>query len=83
MRVQGLPPGEVLEHGEHMDLRSRLLLGDNILVVTVHDHVGTEQRATLAGDVDRLLDEDRPAGLVAALSPAAASAAAVSVLLRL
>lgn len=32
-----------------MDLRSSLLLEDSIPVITVHDHVGTEQRGALAG----------------------------------
>ncbi|MGW6981109.1 hypothetical protein ACWGE1_16910 [Streptomyces sp. NPDC054932] len=66
-----------------MELHSRLLLEDNILVATAHEPVGTEQRAALAGEIDRLIDEHRPAGLVAALGPAAATAAAVSVVLRL
>ncbi|MFE5678671.1 hypothetical protein ACFQ7B_12040 [Streptomyces erythrochromogenes] len=66
-----------------MELHSRLLLEDNILVATVHEPVGTEQRAALAGEIDRLIDEHRPTGLVAALGPDAATAAAVSVVLRL
>lgn len=51
--------------------------------VTVHDPVGTEQREALARELDRLINEHRPACLVAALGPAAGTAAAVSVVLCL
>ncbi|MER6487199.1 hypothetical protein V6P99_37395 [Streptomyces virginiae] len=63
-----------------MYLRSRLLLEDNLLLVTLDEPTGTEQRAALAESVDQLVSEHRLAGL--ALGPAAGTAAAVSVALR-
>ncbi|MFD6885313.1 hypothetical protein [Streptomyces sp. NPDC059957] len=65
-----------------MDLHSRLLLDDNILIVTVHDPVTTEQRAALTEAIDLLLGEHRPSALVISLGPAAGTAATVSAVLR-
>ncbi|MFH7598039.1 hypothetical protein WDV06_23500 [Streptomyces racemochromogenes] len=65
-----------------MDLRSRLLVEDNMLLLTLEEPVGTEQRAALAQAVDQLVDEHRPAGLVLTLGAAAGTAATVSVVLR-
>lgn len=65
-----------------MDVHSRLLLDDNILIVTVQDPVTTEQRAALTGAIDLLLGEHRPAAVVISLGPAAGTAATVSAVLR-
>ncbi|MFE5488904.1 hypothetical protein ACFQ8S_02805 [Streptomyces virginiae] len=65
-----------------MNLRSRLQIEDNLLLITLDEPIGTEQRAALAQAVDQLVGEHRPAGLVFTLGPAAGSAAAVSVILR-
>ncbi|MFF0549672.1 hypothetical protein ACFYUL_11995 [Streptomyces sp. NPDC004311] len=65
-----------------MYLRSRLLTDDNLLLVTLDEPTGTEQRAALADAVDQLVREHQPAGLVLTLGPAAGTAAAVSVVLR-
>ncbi|MFF3214266.1 hypothetical protein ACFYYB_26790 [Streptomyces sp. NPDC002886] len=65
-----------------MDLHNRLLLDGNILIVTVHEPVATEERAALAQAIDLLIDEHHPAALVITLGPAAGTPAAVSVILR-
>ncbi|MFE5488950.1 hypothetical protein ACFQ7Z_03120 [Streptomyces virginiae] len=65
-----------------MRLCSRLQIEDNLLLITLDEPIGTEQRAALAQAVDQLVDEHRPTGLVFILGPAAGTAAAVSVILR-
>ncbi|MFF3214338.1 hypothetical protein ACFYYB_27205 [Streptomyces sp. NPDC002886] len=65
-----------------MDLHSRLLLDDNILIITVHDSVDTEERAALTEAIDLLIEEHHPAALVITLEPAAGTPAGVSVVLR-
>ncbi|WP_407841342.1 hypothetical protein ACE1OC_40925 [Streptomyces sp. DSM 116496] len=65
-----------------MDLHNRLLLEDNILIITIHDPVATEERAALTEAIDLLIDEHRPAALVITLEPAADTPAGVSVVLR-
>ncbi|MFE7187066.1 hypothetical protein [Streptomyces erythrochromogenes] len=65
-----------------MELLSRLRLEDNLLVISVHDPATTESRAVLSREIELLLAEHRPAGLVIALEPQAGTAAAVSTVLR-
>ncbi|MFC9816995.1 hypothetical protein ACFVJM_33600 [Streptomyces virginiae] len=65
-----------------MDLLSRLRLEDNLLVISVLDPVTTESRAVLSREIELLLAEHRPAGLVIALGPQAGTTAAVSTVLR-
>ncbi|MFE4257894.1 hypothetical protein [Streptomyces sp. NPDC056883] len=65
-----------------MDLHNRLLLDDNILIITVREPVATEERAALAQAIDLLIGEHHPAALVITLDPAAGTPAAVSVILR-
>ncbi|WP_328738302.1 hypothetical protein OHA91_00925 [Streptomyces erythrochromogenes] len=65
-----------------MRLCSRLQTEDNLLLITLNEPIGTEQRAALAQAVDQLVGEHRPAGLVFTLGPVAGTAAVVSVILR-
>ncbi|MFD6888023.1 hypothetical protein [Streptomyces sp. NPDC059957] len=65
-----------------MDLHNRLLLDDNILIITVHEPVASEERAALAQAIDLLIEEHHPAALVITLDPDAGTPAAVSVILR-
>ncbi|MFE5717589.1 hypothetical protein [Streptomyces erythrochromogenes] len=66
-----------------MVLGSTLHLADSMLVITVHEPVATEERAALVREIDLLVDEHQPAGLVIALETAAATAATVPVVLRM
>ncbi|MFD4244049.1 hypothetical protein ACFWP3_20980 [Streptomyces sp. NPDC058525] len=67
-----------------MVLGSSLHVSDNMLVITIHEPVTTEQRAALVRDINLLLEEHKPAGLVLSVTAAAAAATAatVSVVLR-
>lgn len=65
-----------------MELNSRLLIEDNLLLISVHEPVTTEHRADLARAIDQLLAEHHPCGLVIELGPASGTAAAISVILR-
>ncbi|MER7760741.1 hypothetical protein [Streptomyces sp. NPDC097619] len=62
---------------------SRLSLEDEVLVITVHDPVTTDQRAALTDDLHTLITSHAPAGVVISLTPRAGTTPAASVVLRL
>ncbi|MFJ3877131.1 hypothetical protein ACIPW5_06700 [Streptomyces sp. NPDC090077] len=66
-----------------MELQSRLLAEDNVLLVTLHTPATTAQRALLAREIGLLAREHRPDALVIALGQAAGTPAAISVILRI